>query len=92
MQRRRLIRTPASSANLGPGFDTFAAALGLYTEIEVEETGTFAVETELDLPTDRTNLVVRAFERLAPADDFTFRIRSQVPLNGGIWYLGGVLL
>lgn len=84
MQRRRLVRVPASSANLGPGFDTFAAALGLFTEVEVEETGTFAVETDLDVPGDRTNLVVRAFERLAPADAFTFRIRSQVPLNGGL--------
>ena len=84
MQRRRLIRAPASSANLGPGFDTFAAALGLYTELEVVETGTFAVATELDVPRDRTNLVVRAFERLAPADGFEFRIASQVPLNGGL--------
>lgn len=84
MQRRRLIRAPASSANLGPGFDAFAAALGLYTEVEVVETGTFGVETELDVPRDRTNLVVQAFERLAPADDFTFRIDSQVPLSGGL--------
>ncbi|CAA9476962.1 MAG: Homoserine kinase [uncultured Solirubrobacteraceae bacterium] len=84
MQRRRLIRAPASSANLGPGFDSFAAALGLYTDLEVVETGTFAVVTELDLPLDRTNLMVRAFERLAPADDFEFRIRSQIPLTGGL--------
>ncbi len=84
MQRRRLIRAPASSANLGPGFDAFAAALGLYTEVEVVETGAFGVETELDVPLDRTNLVVRSFERLAPADGFTFRISSQVPLNGGL--------
>jgi len=84
VQRRRLIRAPASSANLGPGFDAFAAALGLYTEVEVVETGTFGVETDLDVPRDRTNLVVQAFERLAPADDFTFRISSQVPLNGGL--------
>lgn len=84
MQRRRLIRAPASSANLGPGFDAFAAALGLYTEVEVVETGMFGVETDLDVPRDRTNLVVQAFERLAPADDFTFRISSQVPLNGGL--------
>jgi homoserine kinase len=83
VHRRRLVRTPASSANLGPGFDTFAAALGLFTEVEVEETGSFAVETDLDVARDRTNLVVRALERLAPADRFTFRIRSQVPLNGG---------
>ncbi len=84
MQRRRVVRVPASSANLGPGFDTFAAALGLHTEIEVVETGAFAVETELDVPVDRTNLVVRAFERLAPADRFAFRIRSEIPLNGGL--------
>jgi homoserine kinase len=84
LQRRRLIRAPASSANLGPGFDAFAAALGLYTEVEVMETGEFGVETELDVPRDRTNLVVRAFERLASADGFTFRITSQVPLNGGL--------
>jgi homoserine kinase len=84
VRRRRLVRVPASSANLGPGFDTFAAALALHTEVEVVETGSFAVETELALPRDRTNLVVRAFERLAPADDFTFRIASAVPMSGGL--------
>ena len=84
MQRRRLVRTPASSANLGPGFDTFAAALGLYTEVDVAETGAFAVETDLDVPRDRTNLVVRAFERLADPSAFTFTIRSRIPLNGGL--------
>lgn len=84
MQRRRIVRVPASSANLGPGYDAFAAALALHLELEVEETGTFAVETELDVPRDRTNLVVRAFERLRPADAFTFRIRSKIPLSGGL--------
>jgi homoserine kinase len=39
--RRRLVRVPASSANLGPGYDVLAAALSLYLEVEVEETGTF---------------------------------------------------
>ena len=84
MQRRRLIRVPASSANLGPGFDAFAAALALHLEVEVEETGAFGVETELDVPRDRTNLVVRAFERLHSADGFTFRVRSRIPLTGGL--------
>lgn len=82
--RRRLVQVPASSANLGPGFDVMAAALGLSLELEVVETGRFAVHTELDLPTDRSNLVVRAFEALAPADDFEFRIESQIPLSGGL--------
>ena len=84
MQRRRLIRVPASSANLGPGFDSFAAAVALHLEVEVEETGTFAVETDLDVPKDRTNLIVRSFERLHSADGFTFRVSTNVPLNGGL--------
>ena len=33
--RRRLVRVPASSANLGPGFDVLAAALALHLEVEV---------------------------------------------------------
>src|SRR4051794_10879146 len=84
VQRRRLIRVPASSANLGPGFDSFAAALALHLEVEVEETGEFAVETGLDVPLDRSNLIVRSFERLHSADGFTFRISSNIPLNGGL--------
>src|SRR5665213_935217 len=82
--RRRVVRVPASSANLGPGFDCMAAALALHLELEVEETGEFAVETDLPVPRGRENLCVRAFERLHPADGFTFRIRSQIPLAGGL--------
>ncbi|HEY7951911.1 MAG TPA: homoserine kinase [Solirubrobacteraceae bacterium] len=84
MIRRRLVRVPASSANLGPGFDCLAAALALHLELEVEETGTFAVETDLSVARGRENLCVRAFERLHPAEGFTFRIRSEIPLSGGL--------
>src|SRR2546430_17708008 len=82
--RRRLVRVPASTANLGPGFDVLAAALALQLEVEVVETGTFAVRTELPVPRDRSNLVVRGFERLHSADDFEFRIVSEIPLSGGL--------
>ena len=58
-QRRRTVRVPASSANLGPGFDVFAAALALHMELEVEETGRFVVETDLPIAKDRMNLAVR---------------------------------
>lgn len=85
MHRRRLVRVPASSANLGPGFDAFAAALALHMELEVIETpGVFAVETDLQIARDKRNLAVRGFERLHPADGFTFRISSQIPLSGGL--------
>jgi len=83
--RRRLVRVPASSANLGPGYDVLAAALTLNLELEVEETGSFSVEAPgLEVPLDRSNLCVRAFEWLRPADEITFRIRSEIPLTAGL--------
>jgi homoserine kinase len=84
LNRRRVVKVPASSANLGPGFDVLAAALSLYVEVEVIETGSFAVHTDLPVPLDRSNLVVPAFERLHSADGFEFRIRSGVPMTGGL--------
>lgn len=84
LSRRRLVRAPASSANLGPGFDSLAVALALHLELAVAETGRFAVHTDLDLPRDRSNLCVRAFEQLHPADAFEFTIRSPIPLIGGL--------
>ena len=76
---------PASSANLGPGYDVLGAALALQLELEVEETGSFSVDAEdLDVPLDRTNLCVRAFEALRPADGIAFRIRSEIPLAAGL--------
>jgi homoserine kinase len=82
--RRRLVRVPASSANLGPGYDCLAAALGMHLELEVLESGEFAVETELAVAKGRENLCVRAFETLHSAEDFTFRISSNIPLSGGL--------
>lgn len=82
--RRRVVRVPASTANLGPGFDVMAAALALHLELEVRETGAFAVHSELDVPRDRSNLIVRAFEHLHPADGFEFHIASEIPLTGGL--------
>jgi homoserine kinase len=84
MNRRRLVRVPASSANLGPGYDCFAAAVALHLELEVQETGAFSVESDLPVPLDRSNLCVRGFERLHPADEFSFRISSDIPLSGGL--------
>jgi homoserine kinase len=84
MNRRRVVKVPASTANLGPGFDVLAGALSLELRLEIEETGSFAVETDLDVAKDKDNLIVRAFESLHSADDFTFRISSQIPLTGGL--------
>jgi homoserine kinase len=61
-----------------------AAAVSLHMELEVEETGRFAVETELPVARGPENLCVRAFEHLRPAEGITFRIRSEIPLSGGL--------
>ena len=85
MKRHRLVRAPASSANLGPGFDALGAALSFHLELEVEETGEFHVFTDLEgIPQDRSNLCVRAFEALHSADGLTFHIRSEIPLAAGL--------
>jgi homoserine kinase len=76
---------PASTANLGPGYDVLAAALAIELELEVEETGEFSVECDVPgVPCDRTNLCVRGFERLHPADGLRFRIRSAIPPGAGL--------
>ena len=83
--RRRLVKVPASSANLGPGFDVLAAALDIHLELEVAETGEFEVDAGGDgLPADRDNLCVRAFELLHPADGLRFAIRSDIPVARGL--------
>jgi homoserine kinase len=86
MRRHRVVRVPASSANLGPGYDALAAALSLSLEVEVAETGEeLVVDCDVPgVPCDRTNLCVRAFERLHPADGLYFRIRSQIPVASGL--------
>jgi len=78
------VRVPASSANLGPGFDCFAAALDLWLELRVSESDAFAVSSDLPLPTDRSNLVVRAFERIHSSEGLHFEISSEIPLSGGL--------
>jgi homoserine kinase len=83
--RRRLVRVPASSANLGPGYDVLAAAVSLYLELEVEETGEFSLDPGgLDVSSGRDNLIVRAFEALHPADGISFRLKSEIPLARGL--------
>jgi homoserine kinase len=81
------VRVPASSANLGPGFDVLAAALGIYLELEVEETGgELVVESDVPgTPLGPENLCVQAFRTLKDEiDGLAFRIRSDIPLGAGL--------
>ena len=83
MGRRRRVRVPGSSANLGPGFDAMAAAVSVHLELEVEETGEFSVDPgDPRLPADETNLCVRAFADLHPVDGLTLPDPLRDPARG----------
>lgn len=61
---RVTVRVPATSANLGPGFDCFGLALDLCNEVTVDTDGepgvTWEGEGADELPTDGTDMVSRA--------------------------------
>ena len=69
------VRAPATTANIGPGFDCVAAALDLWNELEVEEG-----DDELD----ESHLGVQAFSRLAPVAGKRFEFTSRVPRERGL--------
>ncbi|MFT4041967.1 MAG: homoserine kinase [Gordonia sp. (in: high G+C Gram-positive bacteria)] len=59
------VRVPASSANLGPGFDSLGLALGIYDEVIVETTADgisvdVTGEAADQVPRDESHLVARA--------------------------------
>jgi homoserine kinase len=56
----------------------------MHLELEVRQSGAFGLTTDLPVAQGRRNLVVRAFERLHPADGISFAMRSQIPLVGGL--------
>jgi homoserine kinase len=94
-QRMVRVRVPASTANLGPGFDALGMALGLYNEVEVELTGdglSLEVQGEgaerLQALGER-NLVARSvtgtLERLGvPAGGVRIRMENSIPLSRGL--------
>jgi len=67
-------RVPASTANLGPGFDSLGLALGLYNTVVVEAPAE-RLEIEIEgegagtLPRDATNLVIRRLRPVGEAGD-----------------------
>ncbi len=69
------VRAPATTANVGPGFDCVAVALELWNDLEVTEGG--------DAP-DPDHLGVRAFSLLAEPDGLSFRFVDAIPRARGL--------
>jgi homoserine kinase len=81
-----IVRAPATSANLGAGFDCAAVALDLWNELEVADGEGIEIEGEGagELPADHTNLAVRAYALLADPAGKRFRFTNRIPLERGL--------
>jgi homoserine kinase len=86
-------RVPATSANLGPGFDCFGLALRLHNDVALEPDAPFGVEVlgegAESLPRDRSNLVARTVARYfdligRPAPGCRIRLTNRIPMTGGL--------
>jgi homoserine kinase len=80
-------RAPASSANLGPGFDTLAVALECYVSVEVEEAPSLRVRSEGEgagLFDDASHLAARVVTEVLGHDRFAVTVRSQIPVARGL--------
>lgn len=88
--QRITVSAPASSANLGPGYDCLGVALPLRNHVEVERRPgplevTVTGEGADVLPCDASNLVVRSFAEVwdGELDGLAFHMRNEVPLESG---------
>ena len=81
-----IVRAPATSANLGAGFDCAGVALELWNELELTGGEGVVVEGEGagELPEDATNLAVRAYALLASPARKRFRFVNRIPLERGL--------
>ena len=88
-----IIKVPATSANLGPGFDALGLALDLWNESTFESADDFTVYVEGEgkrwLPHGRNNMIVRAAQKLAERvgkelPPFVVRCVNHIPASSGL--------
>jgi homoserine kinase len=70
------VRAPATTANLGPGFDCAAVALDLWNEVEVTE--------GRGEPPDPTHIGIRAFGLVASPEGLAFEWTDRIPRARGL--------
>jgi homoserine kinase len=80
-------RAPASSANLGPGYDVLALALRLHVEVEVVPATHLSVRAEgegSDLPQDESHLAAAVVRGVLGHDRVAITVRSSIPVGRGL--------
>lgn len=93
VKKKVRVQVPASTANLGPGFDTLGMALDLYAWIEMsiaEQTRVTLIGDELSgIPTDESNLVYKVAQRVFEEAGVSYPhldivMKSDIPLTRGL--------
>src|SRR5579863_628277 len=86
------LRLPATSANLGPGFDTAAVALDFYLELDASPAQEFSIHATgrdaVRCARLEDNLVLEAYKRLLAAHDrpivpLAIEMKNGIPLGMG---------
>lgn len=101
--RRVHVRVPATSANLGPGFDSLGLALSLQSDLEVEVLETPGVTVEIDgigageVAGDETNLIAASLIRVLTAKGFDtpgmhLRAVNRIPHGRGMGSSGSAIV
>ncbi|GLZ30181.1 homoserine kinase [Lentzea sp. NBRC 105346] len=83
-----LVTVPASTANLGSGFDALGLALGLYDEVEVRVADELSIEVtgegSTGVPLDESHLVVRAIRAAGYLGGLSLTCRNSIPHARGL--------
>lgn len=91
--RRAAVRVPASSANLGPGFDVLALALDLHLEVRAEAAARTEIKWEgegsAEVPQTSRNLIVRAAHEpfrgwAQPLPGLALQVKNEIPIGRGL--------
>ena len=101
--RKVSVKVPATSANLGPGFDTLGMALSYYDELEVEAVAGLGAVVEVigegagEVPTDESNLVVKSiayvFEQAGvPMPGLKLKAHNVIPHGRGMGSSGAAVV
>ncbi|CAH1201015.1 MULTISPECIES: homoserine kinase [Paenibacillus] len=93
MNQKVVVKVPASTANLGPGFDTLGMALSLYAWLEMKPADKTVFHLHGDnlngLPSDKTNLIYEVAQMVfreagVPVPELEVSMFSDIPLTRGL--------
>lgn len=89
------VRVPASSANLGPGFDTLALALPLYLTVSMKPSKSLEVISKAagkELSVTKDHLIYKVIHEVVGHTNVTLTIDSKIPLARGLGSSGALVV